>query len=463
VGLPDDEVTEGLLSEKENAMNARWSTQMKAREGKAEAFLPGNLLQRKCACGTHTIAGDACESCRRKETSDQLQRAAANAEAVNEAPPVVHEVLRSSGQPLDASTRGLMEPRFRHDFSHVRVHTGGRAAESAQAVNALAYTVNEHIVFQEGQYNPASLPGQQLLAHELTHVLQQRPEQARAHAPAAEETSTHTRQPTSNVQTKLQIGAPGDRSEQEADRTARNVMESGTEAQAIGLATTTRPAAIQMQPAPPQPQPQVVPPVAPNAAQQKIIDDARRAASIRTQTALMRLRGIVPAGPPGSAPEQQMRLRARRLAQVMFQWADPNMEQIEEVVSKMVSHLASAPVMIAGKNDPECGSRGAYVRGLQPPIVVCPSFFNDTEQQIRTMIHEAAHLARIGSASLGESYCVVFDCATACGGFDSADSWAHFIHCLSGQTADKPTVIQGQPGGTPPPAGGQKPGGGGTP
>jgi hypothetical protein len=85
----------------------------------------------------------------------------------------VHEVLRAQGQPLDSTTRALFESRFRHDFSKVRVHTGSRAAESARAVNALAYTVGRDVVFASGLYNPASAGGQQLLAHELTHVVQQ--------------------------------------------------------------------------------------------------------------------------------------------------------------------------------------------------------------------------------------------------------------------------------------------------
>src|SRR5205085_3852447 len=87
------------------------------------------------------------------------------------APPIVHEVLRSPGQPLDKGTRSYFEPRFGHDFSKVRVHIGAKAAESARAVNALAYTVGRNIVFGDGQnlYNGKK----QLIAHELTHVLQQ--------------------------------------------------------------------------------------------------------------------------------------------------------------------------------------------------------------------------------------------------------------------------------------------------
>jgi peptidoglycan hydrolase-like protein with peptidoglycan-binding domain len=90
-----------------------------------------------------------------------------------EAPAAVHDVLRSPGHPLDASTRAFMEPRFGHDFSRVRVHTDARAADSAQAVNARAYTVGQHIVFGKQAFSPVEPAGRTLLAHELVHTLQQ--------------------------------------------------------------------------------------------------------------------------------------------------------------------------------------------------------------------------------------------------------------------------------------------------
>ncbi len=91
-----------------------------------------------------------------------------------EVPPVVHDVLRSPGRPLDPATRAFFEPRFGHDFSAVRIHTDARAAESARAVDALAYTVGRDVVFGAGQYAPGTGEGRRLLAHELTHVVQQR-------------------------------------------------------------------------------------------------------------------------------------------------------------------------------------------------------------------------------------------------------------------------------------------------
>jgi hypothetical protein len=82
-------------------------------------------------------------------------------------------VLKSPGDALDGKTRAFMEPRFGHDFGKVRVHADGRAAESARAVNALAYTAGSHIVLGGGDFRPEIGAGRRLLAHELTHVVQQ--------------------------------------------------------------------------------------------------------------------------------------------------------------------------------------------------------------------------------------------------------------------------------------------------
>lgn len=103
----------------------------------------------------------------------RLQRAAINPSPVHAVPPIVHEVLRSPGQPLDTAPRSFMESRFGHDFSSVRVHTDAKAANSARSVNALAYTVGQSVVFGSNQYQPHTRAGQQLMAHELTHVVQQ--------------------------------------------------------------------------------------------------------------------------------------------------------------------------------------------------------------------------------------------------------------------------------------------------
>lgn len=369
-------------------------------------------LQRKCSCGGSGGAEGECEECRNKE---MLQRRATGSITPSLVPPIVQEVLDSPGHPLDAATRAYFEPRFGHDFGRVRIHSDARAAESAQAVDALAYTMGNHISFGSGSYRPRSNQGRELLAHELAHVVQQ-------------------------SRSGYGITAGESHFEAEADRvasavTSRNSRPALTGRGQPGLQCQHKSGASSS-PAP----------ITPTKHQQDIIDAARRAAAIRCQVAMHRVRGIVPPGQGERIdPALEMSVRARSLARTMFQWDDPNMEQIGDVISSMVNFLTSGvDVKVAAAGDSECGTRAAYVRGLRPPIVICPAFFSsNSEQRVRTMIHESAHLARIGSAALGESYCVDFDCATSCGGFDSADSWAHFVHCLSGQKADQPTAITG--------------------
>ena len=83
------------------------------------------------------------------------------------------QALRGSGQPLPKSARAFFEPRFSHDFSQVRIHTDARAAKTAKTLNAQAFTVGRNIVFGAGEYAPETATGKRLLAHELTHVVQQ--------------------------------------------------------------------------------------------------------------------------------------------------------------------------------------------------------------------------------------------------------------------------------------------------
>jgi hypothetical protein len=126
-------------------------------------------LQRACSCG------GTCAECRKDEAALQRKEASdiAIVGADTEAPPIVHEVLRSAGEPLDARTRAFMEPHFGRSFADVRIHADARAAESARSVHAHAYTVGRDIVFASGRYVPGTSRGARLLAHELTHVLQQ--------------------------------------------------------------------------------------------------------------------------------------------------------------------------------------------------------------------------------------------------------------------------------------------------
>jgi hypothetical protein len=152
--------------------------------------VPEPQLQRACACG------GACPRCGDKQAAhDQMQTERVRSTDSGEiaAPHTVHEVLDSPGQPLDPTTREFMEPRFGHDFSRVRVHTDGAAVSAARDVQARAYTVGRDIVFGSGQYAPSTAEGKKLLAHELTHVVQQ----------------SHTKQSSALQRQATFIGGPG--------------------------------------------------------------------------------------------------------------------------------------------------------------------------------------------------------------------------------------------------------------
>lgn len=132
----------------------------------------GRILQRKCICGSHTGGGGGqCAACADKKRT--LQRRAVGAQSSADIPAIVHDVLRSAGHSLESASQAFMGSRFGHDFSAVRIHSDAQAAASARAVNALAYTVGRDVLFAAGQYAPSTHEGRHLLAHELTHVLQQ--------------------------------------------------------------------------------------------------------------------------------------------------------------------------------------------------------------------------------------------------------------------------------------------------
>ena len=175
----------------------------------------GLLLQRKCACGspTSSLTGECteCMSKKRLQTklaigasndpleqeadrvADQVLAAPANSAAgpaspriqrftehagatensAGAAPASIDRVLAGSGIPLETALRQDMEQRFRHDFSNVRVHSDAVAQRSAQEINAVAYTAGRDVVFGAGRYHPGTNDGQKLIAHELTHVVQQ--------------------------------------------------------------------------------------------------------------------------------------------------------------------------------------------------------------------------------------------------------------------------------------------------
>lgn len=175
--------------------------------------VPGGILQRKCACGNSAGAAGTCTECQAKQglalqtklkisepgdvyeqeadrVADQvlatpihpsinatplrIQRYTQTGTETEAVPPSsVHRVLSSPGRPLEPALRQDMERRFSYDFSQIRVYTDSAAAESAQEIDAHAYTMGQKIIFGAAQYAPHSTIGRRLIAHELTHTIQQ--------------------------------------------------------------------------------------------------------------------------------------------------------------------------------------------------------------------------------------------------------------------------------------------------
>ncbi|MBP8120924.1 MAG: DUF4157 domain-containing protein [Burkholderiales bacterium] len=163
----------------------------------------GSTLLRKCACGGSKQSDDE------KRKSALLQRKGQRPiTAVEEGgvPAVVDTALRSAGEALPEAVRSHFEASFGHDFSRVKIHTDGVAAQSARSVGARAFTVGSDIVFNNSEFQPHSPAGRHLLAHELTHIVQQSAMPTRRGA--------------------LRIGPPDSRFEREADQVADRISSA---------------------------------------------------------------------------------------------------------------------------------------------------------------------------------------------------------------------------------------------
>ena len=401
------------------------------------------LLQRKCACGGSAGLTGECEECGAEKLS--LQRSARNGERNAQgsmaAPPIVHEVLNSTGSTLDQNTRHFMESRFGHDFSrigvssglqasgnglqvgpvddshereadmvadrvmthsespfatkmdrgldfsHVRIHTDARAAESAQSVDALAYTVGRDIVFGDGQYRPDTSEGQRLLAHELTHVAQQGGMSSRG---------LTQRQPI-------------------LQRTRVTLSTEGRCPDEMKIA--------------------------------EAIPGARAMADTAFQW-------LISLGERDRA-RVNLLLRANFLSD-----SDAVHVSVSSRVLGIGHELGSAQAgritfVCADATDTNCGDREGYVMDNEPTrIHLCPPFFNLTLEGRRWMlIHECAHLA--GARRLPESYYAMFggveeeQCrqgsvsATTSLALENADNYARLIWCLTkpaGTVINPPTA-----------------------
>jgi hypothetical protein len=153
---------------------------------------------------------------KKEESAPQVQRKAEQGASDHAGLATAAALPHSGGHPLDQITRTLMESRFGFDFSKIRIHTDSDAAESANGLNALAYTIGKDLVFGAGQYSPQTEEGRRLIAHELTHTIQQQPDERAKAAYAGPGRVSRSEAPARTIQRKCACGG-SDRSQDDCE------------------------------------------------------------------------------------------------------------------------------------------------------------------------------------------------------------------------------------------------------
>jgi hypothetical protein len=364
------------------------------------------LLQR---CGGHSCPPSGCHQAGMpgRDDTERLQRSPGMSPAVAQAgfspiaPPIVHRVLSSSGQPLEQGFRQMMESRLRHDFSRVRVHNGPEAIHSAHAVGAEAYTVGPDIVLGSGA-SAGSSAMRRLLSHELTHVVQQAGVQPGTHAAGS-----------------ISIGPPGDAYEQEAARVA-NASDrwefAGTTVRPFSLPVREEPAARPRMQRLVRTGSVICPPAATGIANPHTGSADRRASTL-LDTAITRIahaqaaRAANPADPnvvavggalhrvfrldpakpdtwTGAPPEARLPVILRRL-QIAKAYID------SVVFTVHCSPNGGAGYTIPGCANSACaaGTEAFSCHANPVEIVLCPDFWaRSIDQRGRVWMHEVMHI-----------------------------------------------------------------------
>jgi hypothetical protein len=333
---------------------------------------------------------------------------------------VFDETLRSSGPvpptpsggggaPLDPAARKWFEARFGRDFSDVRVHTDEHAAQSARAVNARAFTSGEHITFDAGQYAPHSDRGQRLVAHELTHVVQQR------------------------ARTPLEgVSEPGDAAEREAERNADRLTSLRT------LTFDARPNVVARQASTAT---ESAPIAACTDEQRHQIDPAATMAhEWLDQKAIPAVRKVT------DEPAADGNGTTRNAIARHFRSAEPEvvarlLENLERILSEMETLLPRDPAAAQiGRLGPPtrcqtdadrvCADADAYV--LNGFLNLCPGFFRNPSVEFRAalLIHEVAHA--VGMEIVDRAYIEdrLLDFLTTREALSNAESYAMFVEEL---------------------------------
>lgn len=314
-------------------------------------------LQCQCACGKSAPApGKKCDECKRLQ---RLRTPASDGPAAVSVPPL------GPGQPLDGITRRTFESRFGHDFSGVRVHADDRAAEAARSLNAEAYASGHHLVFGRGRYNPVTQQGQGLLAHELTHVVQQRSGLSASESPDSPHDPAE-REAEANAQRFLN-GAPLS-VRQRAPRLARRRTPEGSTT--VTVEAPTGPPGCTLD-------------------QHHAIEPAVRGAQSRLQRAIERLGDYIAA--PADAAHRPVTDALTR----HFHRADPAIagtvrQRLADLRRDMVER-DPFPVECHDGSDTSCTNSGAYVQN-NSELVFCPGFFTGSpDSRIEALTHEMAH------------------------------------------------------------------------
>jgi Domain of unknown function (DUF4157)/Lysine-specific metallo-endopeptidase len=321
-------------------------------------------MQLRCACGNKAASGGSCDECARRRPD--AQRALRPGAAVGSGNGGANTAPPSNGHPLDTTTRHYFERRFGHGFGDVRVHDDGRADGAARAVDALAYTSGRDIVFAAGRYEPHSERGVRLLAHELTHVVQQRSGLAPARAGRADDPAEHEAE--RNAQRLHSREAM--RFEQRAPAIARSDGEGTT----VTVEGADGPPSCTLD-------------------QHRAIEPAANAATERLRIAVERVDAYLSA--PDAAANRSVR---DALERHFHDTSTPVAELVRERLERIRTDITSRQpftVECHDATDDACTQNDfdAYVRRSANLLVFCATFFSRVAAASRPglLIHEMAH------------------------------------------------------------------------
>lgn len=350
------------------------------------------ILQR-CSCGCSSDHETECAAGK----AQRLDRdAAGGAPAPRVAPASVHTTIACGGAPFAGDARREMEAFFGQDLGDVRLHDDASAARSAADVGARAYTVGPHVVFGSGGYAPGTDAGRGLLAHELTHVLQQRGAPGRAGGPiaivthdAAEREAhatgsavTSALAVTSAAATRTPAGAPtpGPRPSPVTPARGRVLARQPTGGTATTPAGTTAPGTTTTSTGP----------FACSADQTKKINTAWTTAGTWLGTAIPALTAYI-GNPASDTGGFVTRALTRNFHATDGATATTVRDKLALIQGELVTSTPSCPTETQDPSCAKASNTAAYVHGT-PTVTICPVFFDasDIDKAI-LIVHELAH------------------------------------------------------------------------